>query len=112
MGRTRRLRRWPYSIFSGAAKTRSLSGNREPAKLPVTIPVPVYQFNPLTPEQRAAIFLAYRSQEDITAALPLCESFRTAYELSLAAEVLGEIPDRPHRASLLDAYVRRQCDQT
>ncbi len=84
----------------------------EPAKLPKEIDGPVYQFAPQTGEQRRAVFQAYAPAgvgEDVW---KLCDAFRTPYELSLAAEVLAELPGRPHRASLLDVYVRRRCERT
>src|SRR5262249_25624987 len=77
----------------------------------ISVPASIYEFNPLTPEQRAAVLSAYRRQEDITATLRLCEAFSSPYELSVAAEVLGEISGRPHRTSLFDAFIRQRCEQ-
>ncbi|HLN28165.1 MAG TPA: NERD domain-containing protein [Gemmataceae bacterium] len=97
------LLRWPVPVVITA---------QEPAKLPKDMRGPVYRFVALTEEQRNVVLQSYMPAGSAVDALGVCDAFRTPYELSLAAEVLEELPGRPQRASLMDAYVRRRCERT
>ena len=82
--------------------------SQDEIKLPREISGQILRLCDLGDEERLAVLRA-----DATTALPsnaedLCRSFRSAYELSLAASCFGEI-DAPNRAALFDAYVRRCC---
>jgi hypothetical protein len=95
--------RWPLPVLFTA---------REPSELPSELQGPLYEFSPLTQEQRAAILRAHAPAGVGDEAFWLCDTFGTAYELSLAAAVLGDLPPAAHRAELFDAYIRLRCDET
>jgi hypothetical protein len=55
--------------------------------------------------EKEAILAAYGAAE----LAPHSEAFSTPFELSIAAACAAEASDRPTRAGVLDAYVRRAC---
>jgi hypothetical protein len=72
----------------------------------------VFEFAPLTNEERAAILQAHCTGLLPPEYLELCTPFETAYELSLAAAYFTTERPATTRATLFDAYVTRRCENT
>jgi hypothetical protein len=78
-------------------------------RLPKALAGRSLQFCDPDKDERLAILKAYTDAPLPQNALELCSSFRSAYELSLAAACLSELGSHPTRARLFDAFVGRRC---
>jgi hypothetical protein len=95
--------RWPVPIIVTSQRSD---------QIPSDLTGKEYEFSLPNSDERAAILGSYIPAVETSAILPLCDPFRTPFELSLAAEAISDITGKPHRTSLLDTFIRQRCERT